>query len=132
VRNEAEGLLEGDHTVARGRDAARAAAIGADCERAETGGNCDRRTATRSARGTALVPGVGGAPEERRLGETFMAEFGGRRLADQDAASPLQPRHRHRIRRRHIVDECHRTKSRPHPDGIDKVLDRERHAKERP
>ena len=97
VRHQAQRLLEPDDAAARRRDAARPAAVGADADRHQPRRHRSRRAAARPAAGARQVPRVGGAAEQRRLGEAFVAEFRGRGLADEDRAGRLQPRHRGRI-----------------------------------
>ncbi len=97
----------------------------------EPGSHRRRGAARRPAAGPREVPRVRGAPEQRRLGEAFMAEFRGRRLADEDRAGALQPRHRRRISRRDIVGQRYRAKGGAHAGRVDQILDRERHAVQR-
>src|SRR5438309_128300 len=74
-----------------------AAAVGADGEGADAGGERRRRAGAAAAGGAGEVPGIAGDAGERRIAERLPAVFRRRRLAEQHGAVLAQPRHRRGI-----------------------------------
>ena len=117
--------LEADATaIARRTDG------GADHLRAERGagdadGDRGRRTARRAARRARRVPGIARAA---RLGS---GELGGHRLADDDGAGVAQRRDAGRVLFRAPAGKQRRAHFGRHVDGLDDVLDADRHAVDR-
>ena len=128
VGDDAQALLDAHHPVARGGNARGAAAVGGHPQRREAACHRHRRATARAAAGARRIPGVARAPEQRRIGETFRAELGRGRLADQDRPCGAQPRHRNSVLLGHVVAKGHGTEGGCHPLGVDDVLHRERDA----
>ncbi len=83
-RDPAKGRLMPENAAERGRDADRAAGIGAHREGADAGEHRRGAAAAGPARTALQVPRVAGDAGERRVGGRLPAEFGGRGLAEKD------------------------------------------------
>ena len=90
-RHAAEGRLQADDAAKRGRNADRAAGIGADRERTDAGRHGGGAAAAAAAGGAFDVPRVAGDPAERRVGDRLPAEFGRRGLAEEHRTFTAQP-----------------------------------------
>jgi hypothetical protein len=89
--------LQPEYAAERGRNADRAAAIGADMEGAHAEGRGDGRTSARAAGRLALVPGIARHMPERIVGDALPAALGCRGFADEYRARVLEPRRARRI-----------------------------------
>src|SRR5690348_1531451 len=71
------------------RDADRPAAVGAECERRDAGGDRGRGAGARAARGLCRIPRIARDAGERAIADRLAAELAGGGLADQDRARLL-------------------------------------------
>ena len=132
LRHAAMGRLEPVDPAERGRDADGAAAVGAHRERPEPRPHRGARAAARAARRQLRIPRIARDTEERVVGHALVAELGRVGLADEDGARPLQPLDGDSILLRHVLGEEPGAAGRQHAPGEHQILDRERHAVQRP
>src|SRR5947199_241415 len=76
---------------------ARAAAVGAERQRAHPGGERGGGAGAAAAGRAAEVPGIAGDAGERAVADRLPAELGRRRLAEEDRPVLAQPRDRRRV-----------------------------------
>ena len=132
-RHPPEARLEPDVAAEGGRDAHRPGAVGADAERSEAGRHRRRGAARRPTRRLRRIPRVARDAGQIGVGLPLAAELGRRRLAEQDGAGLAQAGRRRRVDVPRLlgVDRVAAAARRP-ALGEDEVLDRRRHAVERP
>ena len=114
-----------------GRAAKRAAAVGADGDRADARRHGRRAAAGRAAGRAVEGMGIARRPEQSVVGISLHCEFGRVCLAEEDGARSPQPRHRRFVLPRHKIAIGGATPSRGHSRDMEIVLDRERDAIER-
>jgi hypothetical protein len=110
----AQGRLQPDEAAARRRAAHRSGAVGAECQRAQPGGDRRCATAARAARRALEVPRIARDAEGGSVGQALHAEFRRRRLADDDRARRAQALHQHVVGLGDIVLEDRRAVPRVH------------------
>ena len=91
-----------------------------------------RGAAAGAARGAIEVPGIARDPVEEVVRGADPAEGRRVRLAQHDGAGRFHARHDGRVLGRHVVAVERCPERRAHPFGDHEVLDRERHAVQRP
>ena len=125
--------LQADEAAARGRDPDRAAAVARVRDGHHPG--CDRRpgAARGAARRAAGVPRVARRPEAARLGDRDDAELGRGGAADEDEPGLAQAPHDVAVVvGREVLVQVGAVRERPAGHRHAQVLDRDRHARERP
>src|SRR6185312_2489191 len=93
----AEARLEPGQAAKRAGDADRAAAIRAERQRTDAGGERGGGAGARPAGRVGKAPGFAGDAGERTVAQRLPAEFRHGRLAEQHGAMLAQPRHRRTI-----------------------------------
>ena len=127
----AEAGLEREDAAPAGRQAHRAADVGADVQRPVAGGDAGGRARAAAARVLAQVPRVARQAVKARQARRQHAVVGHRRLAEDHRAGLAQARRRRRVaRRRHQLGRGGAERHR-RAGGGDVLLDRRRHAVER-
>ena len=131
-RDAPEAGFQSHQPAVGGRDADRAAHVGAlgdrDTARADRGGRAARGAAGRARQ----VPGIAGEAPERAFGKAGVGELRRRGLADDDGAGGAQPRDDDRVLVGHPVLQDPRALGGALALHRREVLDRDRHAVERP
>ena len=130
-RHEAEGRLEADDPAAGGRDADRAAGVGAERGVGKAGGERGGRAAARPAREAPRRDRVRHGSEVRVLRRHAVGELVQVRLADVRVARGLEAPHGLRGDGRDVVDEERRPVRRPQAGRVEEVLDRKRDPRRR-
>jgi hypothetical protein len=131
IGNAALGRLEREQAAEMRRRAHRAGEVAADVECGQPGSDRGSSAAARTAGRVREVPGVVGAAEDRVVGAIVRRERRHVGLAEQDRASGAQFRHRRRVGLRHVVLERRMPAGGAHTRGLERVLDRHRHAVQR-
>ncbi len=127
--NATERRLEPGDAAEGAWDANGAAAIGADGEGTDTGGERRGRAGAAAARRVREVPWVARDAGQRRIAERLPAEFRRRRLAEEDGTMLAQPRHRRRILIPRLIALGQKRAAQGRPAlRQDDILDRRRHA----
>ena len=128
-RHTAIGRLDPDNAGESRRDADRAAAVGADMQRAHAERRRRRRAAARSARRLRQIPGIAGDARARAVGHALPAEFRRRRFAQQHGAVLEKPRHAWGVFLPGLIGrDGERAAQRRPALRQDEILDRARHA----
>ena len=128
---EPECRLVGADPAKMRRHAQRAADVGAERQRPETGRERRGRSAGRAARRSRLVPGIVRRPVDIVIALPVAVDEGHIGLAENDRTSALEARHCERVFLRHIVFEHGHAPCRRQAGYIIGLFDRDRHAKQR-
>ena len=131
-RDAPEGGFQSDGTAVGRRYADRAPGIGALGKRHAAGRDRSARSAGRAARRARRVPGIVGVAPERALAEAGIGELGGHGLPHHDAAGCAQALDDGHIEIRHPVLVDLGAERGSLALGGRQILDRDRHAVERP
>ena len=112
-------------------NADRPGAVAAEMQRPDPGGARRSRAGAAAARSARQLPWVAGDPGQRTVAQRFPAEFGGRRLAENDRARLAQPRRRRSILGPVLarIDEARPTQGRETAHQ-QQILDRDRYSVE--
>jgi len=124
--DQAIGRLQPGDPAIGGRNADRAAGVGADRGEAHAGGHRRRRAAARATRNVSAPPRVVGRAVVRVVGGRAARELVRVRLPDHDGAGRTQPPHRLGVVARYVVAMERRAVGRAHARGVGQILDRDR------
>ena len=116
----------------RGRIADRAAGVGAECCREETGSEASTAAARRAAAKMIAAPRVEGRRPGQIEGWAANGEFVGRELAEEHPTSRFEPLRDHRVPSGGIAHQDLGMRRGRHTLDVDDVLQRIGHAMERP
>ena len=112
-RDPAEARLEREDAAPAGRQAHRAADVGADVQRPVAGGGRGARAGAAAARVLAQVPGIARQRVEARQARRQHPVVRHRRLAEDHRAGLAQPRRRRRVARRPAPARSPRCRAAP-------------------